>query len=136
MLFGADLKEFKWDVHDYIRYGEENAVSQAWMKELENASARFHITRFEALKQRLFDSVPLQAAQTCPSSNRHYSPETPPFRKQGTISTSNFFTLAIWITFFFWRGLPRNIILLALLPEWVISLLPFILRLFFLPLLL
>ena len=40
MLFGADLKEFKWDVHDYIRYGEENAVSQAWMKELENASAK------------------------------------------------------------------------------------------------
>lgn len=57
MLFGADLKEFKWDVHDYIRYGEENAVSQAWMKELENASARFHITRFEALKLQVQQSM-------------------------------------------------------------------------------
>jgi SPP1 gp7 family putative phage head morphogenesis protein len=57
MLFGADLKEFKWDVNDYIRYGEENAVSQAWMKELENASARFHITRFEALKLQVQQSM-------------------------------------------------------------------------------
>lgn len=49
-LKGADLKEFKWDVWDYIQYGQENALSGGWMKELENASARFHISKLEALK--------------------------------------------------------------------------------------
>ena len=38
-LQGADLKEFKWDVQDYIKYGEENALNGKWMKELENAFA-------------------------------------------------------------------------------------------------
>ncbi len=57
LLFGADLKEFKWDVNDYIRYGKRNAMNQAWMKELENASARFHITRLEALKLRVQQSM-------------------------------------------------------------------------------
>lgn len=57
LLFGADLKEFKWDVNDYIRYGKRNAINQAWMKELENASARFHITRLEALKLRVQQSM-------------------------------------------------------------------------------
>ncbi len=56
-LFGADLKEFKWDVNDYIRYGKKNAISQGWMKELENASARFHITRLEALKLHIQQSM-------------------------------------------------------------------------------
>lgn len=50
MLSGKELKEFKWDVTDYIKYGEENAINQKWMKELENASARVHVSRLEALK--------------------------------------------------------------------------------------
>ncbi|NBI73867.1 phage head morphogenesis protein, partial [Clostridiaceae bacterium] len=50
MLSGSDLKEFKWDVRDYIRYGKENALTGGWVKELENASAKFHISRLEALK--------------------------------------------------------------------------------------
>lgn len=49
-LSGADLKEFKWDVQDYIKYGQENALDGLWMKELENASAKFHISKLEALK--------------------------------------------------------------------------------------
>lgn len=57
MLAGRDLKEFKWDVKDYIKYGQENAVSQNWMKELENASARFHISRLEALKLQTQQSL-------------------------------------------------------------------------------
>lgn len=35
---------------EYIKYGKENALNGQWMKELENASAKFHITRLEALK--------------------------------------------------------------------------------------
>ena len=46
----SDLKEFKWDVLDYIKYGKENAVNGQWVKQLENASAKFHISKLEALK--------------------------------------------------------------------------------------
>jgi SPP1 gp7 family putative phage head morphogenesis protein len=50
MLSGADLKEFKWDVKDYIKHGQDNAMTGTWMKQLENASAKFHISRLEVLK--------------------------------------------------------------------------------------
>ena len=45
LLNTKELKEFLWDVQEYIKHGEENALDQSWMKELENASARFHINR-------------------------------------------------------------------------------------------
>jgi len=57
MLAGRDLKEFKWDVNDYIRYGEENALNGQWVKELENASARVHISRLEAMKIQMQQQV-------------------------------------------------------------------------------
>ena len=57
MLAGRDLKEFKWDVHEYIRYGEENALNGHWVKELENASARVHISRLEAMKIQMQQQV-------------------------------------------------------------------------------
>lgn len=50
LLNSDELEEFKWDVQDYIKYGEENGINQQWMKELENASAKVHISRLEALK--------------------------------------------------------------------------------------
>lgn len=50
MLDAGELKEFRWNVQDYISYGKKNAVSGAWMTQLENASARVHISRLEALK--------------------------------------------------------------------------------------
>lgn len=50
LLNSQELKEFKWDVQDYIKYGHENEMNEQWMKELENASARYHISRLEALK--------------------------------------------------------------------------------------
>ena len=31
-LSGRDLEEFKWDVNQYIRYGQENAVNGIWTK--------------------------------------------------------------------------------------------------------
>jgi SPP1 gp7 family putative phage head morphogenesis protein len=52
LLTTNELKEFRWDVKEYIKYGRENDLNQAWMKELENASARVHINRLEALKIR------------------------------------------------------------------------------------
>ena len=50
LLDQKELKEFHWNVEDYIKYAEENAISGAWAKQLENASARVHIGRLEALK--------------------------------------------------------------------------------------
>lgn len=50
LLNSEELREFKWDVNDYIKYGKENAVDGRWMKELENASARVHISRLEQIK--------------------------------------------------------------------------------------
>lgn len=50
LLNSNELKEFKWDVQEYIKYGHENKLNEGWMKELENASAKYHISRLEALK--------------------------------------------------------------------------------------
>lgn len=52
LLSANELKEFKWDVNEYIKYGKENKINHLWMKELENASAKIHISRLEALKIR------------------------------------------------------------------------------------
>lgn len=50
MLTSKELEEFKWDINQYIQYGQENAINGMWVKQLENASARYHISRLEALK--------------------------------------------------------------------------------------
>ena len=52
LLTASELKELKWDIDEYIKYGHENDMNQLWMKELENASAKYHISRLEALKLR------------------------------------------------------------------------------------
>lgn len=49
-LNAKELKELKWDVEEYIKKGRENAFSGEWVKELENASAKAHISRLEALE--------------------------------------------------------------------------------------
>lgn len=56
-LSASELKELKWDIKEYIKYGHENDLNAGWVKELENASAKFHISRLEALK--------LQTQMTC-----------------------------------------------------------------------
>ncbi len=50
LLSKSELKEFRWTLQDYIKYGNENALNGKWIKQLENASAKFHITKLEALK--------------------------------------------------------------------------------------
>ncbi len=49
LLTSSELDEFKWSVSEYIKYGEENALNSQWIKQLENASAKYHISRLEAL---------------------------------------------------------------------------------------
>lgn len=50
LLNSQELKELKWDIQEYIKYGKENRLNDIWMKELENASAKYHISRLESLK--------------------------------------------------------------------------------------
>lgn len=50
LLITKELAEFKWDVKEYIKYGQENEVNPIWMQQLENASAKYHVSRLEALK--------------------------------------------------------------------------------------
>lgn len=57
LLDANELKEFKWDVNQYIKYGRENGVNGRWMKELENASAKYHISRLEAMKMDLRQDI-------------------------------------------------------------------------------
>jgi SPP1 gp7 family putative phage head morphogenesis protein len=57
MLNAKELAELKWDVNQYIQYGQENAINGTWVKQLENASARFHISRLEALKLQTQQSI-------------------------------------------------------------------------------
>lgn len=53
LLTTGELKEFHWSVGEYIAYGQQNALDGAWMKQLENASARVHISRLESLKLQI-----------------------------------------------------------------------------------
>jgi SPP1 gp7 family putative phage head morphogenesis protein len=57
LLKTDELKEFLWIVEEYIEYGEKNALNQMWMKQLENASARVHISRLESLQLQLQNHV-------------------------------------------------------------------------------
>nr|DAP12284.1 MAG TPA: minor capsid protein [Caudoviricetes sp.] len=57
LLTAGEMKELKWSVEEYIKYGKENSISGQWAKELENASARFHVSRLEALKLQTQQSI-------------------------------------------------------------------------------
>ncbi len=57
LLKSDELREFRWTVDEYIEYGKKNAINQQWMKQLENASSRVHISRLESLRIQLQQHV-------------------------------------------------------------------------------
>jgi len=57
LLTTKQLAELKWDVQEYIRYGQENAINGQWVKQLENASSRYHINRLEAIRLQIQQSI-------------------------------------------------------------------------------
>lgn len=57
LLTSDELKELKWTVEEYIEYGQKNGVSGEWIKQLENASARYHISRLDTLKLQMREHV-------------------------------------------------------------------------------
>ncbi|MNW41153.1 Phage Mu protein F like protein [compost metagenome] len=63
LLSANELKEFHWDVDEYIKRGRENGIDQRWMKQLENASAKVHITRLEEIKLRTQQELEMLGAR-------------------------------------------------------------------------
>ena len=53
LLNSGELAEFRWTLGEYIAYGQQNALDGAWIKQLENASAKVHISRLETLKLQI-----------------------------------------------------------------------------------
>ena len=60
LLTSGELKELKWTLKEYREHAQANGNGE-WDKELENASARWHISRLEALKYQLQNSVEVLA---------------------------------------------------------------------------
>lgn len=63
LLKSNELEEFKWNVEQYIKIGKENDVNHRWMKQLENASARHHISYLEAMKMQIQQHCELLSVQ-------------------------------------------------------------------------
>lgn len=57
LLNSEELNELKWSIQDYIKYGQENGIDLIWKKELENASAKVHISRLEALQIQIQEQI-------------------------------------------------------------------------------
>lgn len=53
LLSGNELEEFRWNVMEYVEKGRTLNYTNQWAKQLENASAKFHISRLEALKLQM-----------------------------------------------------------------------------------
>lgn len=59
LLTASELNEFRWDVHEYIKRAQESSVDDRWLKELENASIKYRISRLEAMRVHMQNSVEL-----------------------------------------------------------------------------
>lgn len=57
LLKSDELRELRWTIEEYIEYAKKNAINQQWMKQLENASSRVHISRLESLQLQLQQHV-------------------------------------------------------------------------------
>lgn len=60
LLTSGELKEFKWTLAEYREKAKDNADGK-WQQQLENASARWHISRLESLKYQLQQTVEVLA---------------------------------------------------------------------------
>lgn len=53
MLTKKEREEFRWTIDNYIKHGQENGISADWSRELENASAKYHIERLEVMQLQI-----------------------------------------------------------------------------------
>lgn len=59
LLTTGQLEEFHWTVEQYIKAGQKNNLSAEWLKKLENASAKFHVSRLEAIQLQIQQQIEL-----------------------------------------------------------------------------
>ncbi|CDB29272.1 putative uncharacterized protein [Firmicutes bacterium CAG:137] len=57
LLTTGQLEEFRWTVDQYIKIGQQNNLSAEWLKKLENASAKFHVSRLEAIQTQIQQQI-------------------------------------------------------------------------------
>lgn len=57
VLTKGELSAFKMSVDDYIKKGKTLPYSDQWAKELERASAKFHVTRLEAMQLQMQQQI-------------------------------------------------------------------------------
>lgn len=53
LLKEDELKEFHWTLEQYEKYAKEHGLDPEWIKKLENASARKHISRYEQIQLQM-----------------------------------------------------------------------------------
>ncbi|MDR2943652.1 MAG: minor capsid protein [Methanosarcinales archaeon] len=63
LLTAAELDVFKMSVEEYIELGKKNAINPIYMKQLEAASVKAHITRLEALQLQMVQQANLMYAK-------------------------------------------------------------------------
>lgn len=71
LLTSGQLEEFKWSVEKYIEMGKKAHLSEAWIKQLENASARFHISRLESVQLEIQHQLELLYGNQLDSIDEH-----------------------------------------------------------------
>ena len=59
MLTTGQLEEFKWTAEQYVKAAQRANLSEDWIKKLENASARFHISRLETIQLQIQQQIEL-----------------------------------------------------------------------------
>lgn len=59
LLTTGQLEEFHWTVEQYIKAGQQNNLSAEWLNKLENASAKFHVSRLEAIQLQIQQQIEL-----------------------------------------------------------------------------
>lgn len=59
MLTTGQMEEFRWTVDQYIQAAQQANLSPEWIKKLENASARFHVSRLETIQLQIQQQMEL-----------------------------------------------------------------------------
>lgn len=59
MLTTGQLEEFKWTAEQYVKAAQQANLSPEWIKKLENASTRFHVSRLEAIQLQIQQQIEL-----------------------------------------------------------------------------
>lgn len=59
MLTAGQLEEFKWTAEQYVKAAQQANLSEEWIKKMENASARFHVSRLEAIQLQIQQQIEL-----------------------------------------------------------------------------